>query len=688
MIFLSTTLVVASVNAAPMAAVADGAADPFSNIIVISGHPIRDDLEDHVEPSISAPTSDAASLVSRVAGAALVGNGPISGQVQFRGFFSDRLAIRVNGQKFQSAGPNAMDPPLHYAPLILVDHISISRGTGSVKDGVGMGGTINAKLQSIPFAEDRNWQAASKLGGSARSADQSYAIGGVAGASNQHWRIYGLAAYEKGDDLRIGGGGKARATSFERLNYGLGGGFRHDGGEIAIEWRRQETAPSGNPAFAMDIDFFDGNFLSASTKHQLADWSLKTQLGYAHITHGMNNYGLRPAPQNGASWRYSAAEADSLTAQLSVENQHIALGVDGEWGDRNVRITNPNNANFWIASLNRVQQQRIGVFAEFSRHMGLVAINLGGRLDFHKSRMADPSVGSAVPQMVANWAQQVALQNHELSDKTGDIVLRMWRDGGNVKPRLTLAYKQRVGTAVERHSWMPSEASGGLADGNIYIGNASLRPESAWILEAGVDVEQAGLSWRPSLFYRRIDNFIQGVPVPDELAAVRNIAAMNGDTTPLTFANVDAEIYGADMDLHWNISGPWSVDATLSYVRGKRRDMDDNLYRLAPLNGRVALQWNKGDLRLSGELVGAAAQNKVSRSNDERPSASWLIANLWAEYRLGSTFTVAFGVENLWDQRASDHLSGINRVGQSAVRIGERVPMAGRGVNVRVNKEF
>lgn len=130
------------------------------------------------------------------------------------------------------------------------------------------------------------------------------------------------------------------------------------------------------------------------------------------------------------------------------------------------------------------------------------------------------------------------------------------------------------------------------------------------------------------------------------------------------------------------------MDATLSYVRGKRRDIDDNFYRLAPLNGRVALQWNNGDLLLSGELVGAAAQNKVSRSNDERPSAGWLIANLWAEYKLARTFTVAFGVENLWDQRAADHLSGINRIAQSPVRIGERVPMAGRGVTVRVNKEF
>jgi iron complex outermembrane receptor protein len=688
MSFLFNALIAASANAAPMAPTIDGAGDPFSNIIVVSGQLNRDEIVEQIQPSITAPTSDAASLLSRVAGAALVGNGPISGQVQFRGLFSDRLAIQVNGQKFQSAGPNAMDPPLHYAPMILVEQINISRGTGSVKDGIGIGGTINAELKTIDFAEDRFWKAGSKLGASLRTADQSYAIGGVTGVSNQQWRIYGLAAYEKGDDLRIGGGGKARATSFERLSYGLGGGFRHDGGEFSIEWKRQETGPSGNPAFAMDIDFFNGDFLRTTTEKQLGDWSLKTKLGYSHITHGMSNFGLRPVPENRNSWRYSSAQADSLTAQISIEHQHIALGVDGEWNDQNVRITNPNNANFWIASLNQVQQQRAGVFLELSEKFGSIAINLGGRLDFHKSQMSDPAVGPSVPQMVANWAEQVAFNNHELKDRTGDIMLRLWSDRGNVKPRLTLAYKQRVGTAVERHSWMPTEASGGLADGNIYIGNPNLRPETAWIVEAGVDVEQRNLTWRPSIFYRRIDNFIQGVPVPDEFPIVRNIAAMNGDATPLMFANVDANIYGADMDMHWNVGGPWSLDATLSYVRGKRRDIDDNLYRIAPLNGRLALQWNKTNILLSAELVGAAAQKKVSRSNDERVSASWLIANLWAEYKFASKLTIALGVENLWDQRAADHLSGINRVAQSAVRVGEPIPMGGRSVNLRINHAF
>lgn len=102
-----------------------------------------------------------------------------------------------------------------------------------------------------------------------------------------------------------------------------------------------------------------------------------------------------------------------MTAALSVENSWIAMGVDGQWLDRDVRITNPENSNFWIASLNHVQQRRLGVFAELGQNVGALSLELCGRLDFHRSQMADPAVGSAAPGMVANLARQVALNKSD-----------------------------------------------------------------------------------------------------------------------------------------------------------------------------------------------------------------------------------------------------------------------------------
>lgn len=57
---------------------------------------------------------------------------------------------------------------------------------------------------------------------------------------------------------------------------------------------------------------------------------------------------------------------------------------------------------------------------------------------------------------------------------------------------------------------------------------------------------------RPTIYYRRIDGYIQGVPyddTPDIIdTPVERVSAMGGDLTPLRFANVDAELLGIDLD--------------------------------------------------------------------------------------------------------------------------------------------
>ncbi len=662
--------------------------DPLTDVIVVTGQ-VSEDTSFTTSPAdgeASAP--DAAALVARLPGAAIIGNGPISGQVQYRGLFSDRLLLRVNGQKFQTGGPNAMDPPLHYAPMILVDRIEVSRGTGPVREGPGLGGSVNARLKQVDFGAASTFAPAISAAASYRTADHGLAAGGVAGAASERFRFNVIGSWEEGDDYRIGKGGRAASTGYERLTYGVSGGFQSGGNSLSLDLRRQETGRSGNPPYAMDIDFFHSNFARIAFDGDIGIARLKAELGYAAVKHGMENFSFRPAPADRSKWRYSYADADTLTAALSLQRGIFTAGVDGEQVDRLVTITNPNVPGFAITSLNRVDQHRLGLFGEVATNLGGYRLEAGARVDMARSRMADPTTGAAVPPMLAMLARQVGAANRPLEDTTWDAVIRLWGEEGAIRPRLTLAHKSRIPNAVERHGWVPTEASGGLADGNIYIGNAALKPEEAWTAEGGVDIETGTLRLRPSIYYRRIDNYIQGVPVPASMTAQRMIAAMNGDATPLMFANVDAELYGADMDLNWVILPGLEFSATASYVRGKRRDIGDNLYRIAPLNGRASLTWGIDGWWVSAEAVGAAKQDKVSATNSERASPGWVIANLWGGYRLADRLSLSAGVENIFDRRYADHLAGINRVPGGAVAVGEHMPGVGRSLFVRIGIDY
>ena len=69
----------------------------------------------------------------------------------------------------------------------------------------------------------------------------------------------------------------------------------------------------------------------------------------------------------------------------------------------------------------------------------------------------------------------------------------------------------------------------------------------------------------------------------------------NGDPTPLQFENVEAEIQGFDTDWGYELNQDWLLSGTATYVRGKRRDVNDNLFHIAPPRASAALTRNFGN---------------------------------------------------------------------------------------------
>ena len=112
--------------------------------------------------------------------------------------------------------------------------------------------------------------------------------------------------------------------------------------------------------------------------------------------------------------------------------------------------------------------------------------------------------------------------------------------------------------------------------------------------------------------------------------------------------------------------------------RGKRDDISDDLYRIAPLNGSATLSYARSNWWVGLEGVAYARQDNVSETNSESESAGYGLANLRAGIELRRNLAINVGVENIFDKQYRNHLSGINRVADSDVAVGERIPGTGR----------
>lgn len=647
-------------------------------------------------PEGIALPADAVAIAARTPGGALVGNGALSGQLSYRGLAGERVLGRVNGQRFASGGPNAMDPPLHYAPAVLVERIDIARGVAPVSQGPSLAGSVNAQLVETGFSDNAALSAQARFSAQYRSVDDSYAVGGLAGLASENWRIGLIASREEGDDYEFAGG-TALGTRFERNLYGIHAGFRTGPGELFVEYRRSETDPSGTPPFALDIVFFDTDFVQGGFRGEVADGvQLDLRLGHVSVAHRMDNQTIRQPAAPAMMARATNAEADTSTAEASVRfgsaRSYLQVGADAELTDKFVTITNPFNAAFFIESQPNVQSERLGAFAQWRDNLGGVEFELGGRVDRTDQSSGSPQLGAAVPMAPRILAAAFGDADRDRSATTVDGVLRAWVPMGGFTPRLTLARKERVPSLLERYGWLPTEASFGLADGNIYVGNLDLAPETAWIAELGFDYESGILSLRPTVFYRRVDDYIQGVPFDATVGVIDSpvemIASMNGDPTPLRFGNVDAELFGADLDFSVNPADWFELSGTASYVRGKRRDIDDNLYRVAPANLRLSAAYLGERLSFGAELTAAAGQDEVAAYNGETSSDGYAVVGLFARYAATQRVVIEAGIENLFDEEYAPHLAGRNRSSASDVPVGARLPGAGQGGWVRVTTHF
>jgi len=636
--------------------------------------------------------ADAANIIARIPGADALANGPLSGQVQYRGLFGSRVNLRINGQSFASGGPNLMDPPLHYAPLPLISHIEVDRGISPVRNGPGLAGGMNVGFKRVDFTDSESVQTHYDLTLASRSADNNSAVGGLIGAASETFRIQTLFSLEDGGDIQAPLGSIV-GTAHRRLVYGLGLGFKNGQNEFALNARRQETGATGNPAFAMDIRYFDTDFISADYQGQIGQAAIRAHLGLSDVSHAMNNFDLRPAPTNRMRDRETFAYAETLSGGFDLQwpqwDGDIRLGVDFENANHDVTITHPGNSNFFLNNLPAIATYRTGLWLEWQGQLFNWNSELGLRNDWHEASADTAELGLGVPAMPHMLANHFNATERNWDSVTHDVMARLWRPiNDQTTLRFSLARKTRAPGYLELFAWLPTPASGGLADGNTYVGDQALSAETAWIIESGFDWHDERSYLRPALYYRMVDNYIQGTPFDNTPSLVdsmvERVSAMNGDPTPLRFANVDADMYGLDIDFGHRLSPQWSLDGNAAFVRGKRSDIDDNLYRISPANLTLSASYETGSVSASLEAILIARQDHVSTTNSEIETPGYTLVNLYGDWIISDQVTVSAGISNLLNHTYRQHLAGYNRNTGGFLAAGDRLPGPERSLSIRL----
>lgn len=640
--------------------------------------------------------SDVAEVLKELPGAQVNRNGPLTGIAQYRGLFGNRVNVLIDGISLKGAGPNGMDPPLSNLAPSLTESIQLHRGIAPVSSGIEtIGGTITADPRQSRFTKGDAFEFHGAAGAGFQSVNDGLYGSLFASLANRNYRLHVSGSKEEGDDYDFEGNRAVRNTEYERKTASVGGGFRFfDDHEIGFNYSDLDWGPAGTPALPLDPLFVRGWHAKSDYQGRFGDSIIEAGYFYQDFRHAMDNFTLRPLASPAAA-RMTRTEVDGGGAHFALTTPlwlgAWKTGFDFDQANHDATITNPNNPLFRIDNFVGVERDRYSLYTEWR---GEVAkrwnLELGLRVTRAETDAGDVSATIPIGPGGSTPPPVVALQNgfnaadRDVSDDTFDAALVLRHD---LRDDLTLeagfARKSRAPSYVERYLWLPLEITGGLADGRLYVGDINLKPEVAYQFELGLEWRGSDFLFAPRAFYHQIDDYIQGIPATDP--NVITVANVNNAPNPLQYANIDARLYGVDIEWNYSLTRHWLLDGTLSYVRGERRDAPDNLYRIAPFTNRIQLSYLASNWRAGVETVLVDSQDDVSAFNAEEPTPGYVLLNLRGEYQPVKGLNLALGVDNLLDKRYAEHVGSFNRVVQPDLAVGERIPSYGRNVFVNAN---
>ena len=262
--------------------------------------------------------------------------------------------------------------------------------------------------------------------------------------------------------------------------------------------------------------------------------------------------------------------------------------------------------------------------------------------------------------------------------------------------------KNRSPNLYERYTWsntnsMVMNMNNWVGDGNGYVGNLNLKPETAHTVSLSGewhDAQHEKWNLRVSPYYSYVDNYIDAVSCASIYGS--NCGTRQDNFSNLSLENQTARLYGADISSNLLLGsleglGNFRAMGVVNYVRGKNKDTGDDLYNIMPLNAKFALEQRLGGWTNVAELKMVSAKDDVQAVRKELETSGYSIVNLYSSYDW-TKVRFDFGIENVFDKHYYHPLGGAY-LGQGAtmgtsVTHGTLVPAMGRSVNVGLTFKF
>lgn len=591
----------------------------------------------------ASPTSDGGDLlraINGISGSRMGGRGidPV-----IRGQSQNQLNILLDGAYLYGGCPNRMDPPTTYASPATFDRITLIKGNRDVIYGPGgSGGTVLFERSRPIFTAEKQIRGEVSTAYTGNSDTTQLSADLAAGTGQGYVRF--IAGHTDAGNYKDGSGREIR-SSYESEAYSLLAGVKLSENtwlDASVEQANEKDVLF--PGAGMDSPFSDSTTYRLKLDH-LTQGSVinrvRAEIYRSEVDHLMDNYSLREqtAPMAMKAPTSSDTYGGRLLFDSHVSGSDIEWGLDHQKNSRNasaIIAKGPMTGRITGIQWPDVEIEQTGLFAQISHPITEQdLIYAGARYDYIKAKAG--RTNEALSGGMLSGQSPNDLYGSNVKDSSSEH---------NVSGFLSWAHKideqYRVETTLSRSVRTADATERYIAMGN-WRGNPSLDPEKHHQLELVLVSEQADLSWSVAGYYNRIEDYI---------------LRKNNH-----YSNINAEIYGAEADLIWQITPNIQLSNGIAWVRGENRDDSTNLSQIPPLMASLGMTYQRDALTAGLDWQVSAKQDKVCLAGsdcggqDSRKTSGYDVVSAHLAYELNSAFTLSAGINNLFDKTYANHLN-------------------------------
>lgn len=683
-------------------------------------------------------TNDTAKLLDGEPGISLYQAGGVSSMPVIRGFADDRIRIKVDGMDLISACANHMNTPLSYIDPANVGSIKVYAGVTPVSiGGDSIGGTIKVESAAPKFAKaGEGLLHEGQIGTFYRSNNDARGTNFSATIASENFSARYTGSTVEANNYKAGGNFKPAgqaawgrgslsadevgSTAYKSENHAMAFALKNDNHlfefKVGVQnipyqgFANQRMDMTDNSSQQYNLKYtgqYDWGNLQANVYHERTrhsmDFGKDKQYWYNSAMMGPANYNVAGMPMDtqgrntGASLKADIIlnERDSLKVGTEIQKYRL-----DDWWDpvaNSGMMAGPNA----FQNINNGQRDRYDVFTEWDAKWSKEWMSQIG-LRHSTVKMDADDVHGYSTTMMSNYSTAANLFNNKSHTKTDHnldmtALARFTPDETKIF-EAGYSIKNRSPNLYERYTWsntnsMVMNMNNWVGDGNGYVGNLNLKPETAHTVSLSGewhDAQHEKWNLRVSPYYSYVDNYIDAVAFGP---------ARTDGFTNLSLENQTARLYGADISsniLLGSLSnlGNFRAMGVVNYVRGKNKDTGDDLYNIMPLNAKFALEQRLGGWTNIAELKMVAAKDDIQAVRKELETSGYSIVNLYSSYDW-TKVRFDFGIENVFDKHYYHPLGGAY-LGQGATMMssamaplhGTLVPSMGRSVNVGLTFKF